>query len=697
MRRAIDLAISLLLASSLAHAMPPAPFTEEAVSRGINYSMPFTPAWGFGIALVDLDEDGDPDAVMVGRSDGRVGLYENDGTGNFTDRSLTSGIPLIADASGLCAGDYDADGDLDLYFSNFIAANLLMRNDGAFGFTDVTAAAGVGDIGAGEACTWGDYDLDGRIDLYLANRTGSNDGAYIAGEPNRLYRNLGDGSFLDVLSAVGMVADRLTFQGVLFDFDRDGDADIYVSNDKCGGVETNRLWENDNGTFTDITTASQTGVCLDSMGVAVGDFDGNLLQDLYPTNTPEGNPLLLNQGSGLFTDTAATAAVASYATGWAAMFLDYDNDTHQELYVCNFDTGNRLYDHDGSWPSVDVAPSVACDDGGFSYGGAHGDVDGDGDLDIAVSNSQGDVHLYINHEGEMHNWIRFDVRGQGENLDGIGALVDLRLGTTWQLREVLAGSNSYKSQNEMKLHFGMYTATAADEVVVTWPGATTSRTIAGLAANNSWTLYPPEFLGDADLDGDNDVDDFYSFDACYPSALVPGCETMDLDGDADVDDDDFNEFLLRYDGIVEDCNTNSVTDLRDILDDTSSDLDQDGRPDECPAAAPAGAIPTSGSGGGLTLQRVGADVVLNWTASCESGDTDYGIYGGVVGDYGDPDPLTCSTVGAMTWSLTPLGGDRYYLVVPRNSQREGAYGQATSGARSASATACVPQDVAACP
>jgi len=131
-------------------AQSPSPFTEEAVARGVDYVtvMPAESA-GFGNALVDLDNDGDPDLIVLGRSDGRVGLYENDGTGQFTDRWTGSGIPLMADTSGIIGGDYDGDGDLDLYFSNWLAENKLFRNDGSFSFTDVTTVSRTGDRGRG--------------------------------------------------------------------------------------------------------------------------------------------------------------------------------------------------------------------------------------------------------------------------------------------------------------------------------------------------------------------------------------------------------------------------------------------------------------------------------------------------------------------------------------------------------------------
>jgi hypothetical protein len=180
-------------------------FTEEAVARGIDYEvvMPVEAA-GLGFSFADLDSDGDADLVAIGRTDGGIGLWENDGTGHFVDRSEGSGLPVLTAPSGVIAGDYDGDADLDLYFSNYLVANTLMRNDGGFTFTDVSAASRTEDEGRGTGCAWGDFDRDGWLDLYVANNIpGSGLNTY----PNLLYRNEGTGQFEDVLEQVGMFDD----------------------------------------------------------------------------------------------------------------------------------------------------------------------------------------------------------------------------------------------------------------------------------------------------------------------------------------------------------------------------------------------------------------------------------------------------------------------------------------------------------
>jgi hypothetical protein len=698
MPRILQVLVGLLM-PVIAHAA--VPFTEEAVARGLDYTADAFPLFGHGVAFVDLDGDGDSDVVAIGRVDGRVGVFENDGAGDFTDRSATSGIPLKPQASGVCAADYDADDDLDLYISSWLTGNVLLRNDGAFAFIDVTVAGGVGDEGAGSGCSWADYNGDGWLDLFVSNRTGT-DGSTI---PNRLYRNLGNGSFVEVMEDVGITGDGWSFHGVFLDYDEDGDADLYVSNDKCGGTGlTNRLWRNDAGTFFDATSNSETGACIDSMGVAVGDFDGNLHLDMYPTNTADGNPLYLNDGDATFTEFSVQAGVRSNATGWGTAFLDYDNDGYQELYVCNADAANRLYNHDGSWPCEDHAAALDVDDSAASYGLGVADVDGDGDLDLLVSdrgplNDAGPLRLFINHEGETREWVRFRVVGSAPNLLAIGARVDIRTGTTWQTWEVAAGG-TYKSQSELELHFGLNTTTLVDEIVVQWPGGS-SRTLSNLVSQETWTLYPPELLGDADQDGDTEPDDFPAFVDCVTGAAVgmlqPGCEMMDLDGDGDVDDSDFDGFMMRYVGPLHDCNGNGLVDLEDIFAETSSDADANAVPDECESSgAPAGMVPPAAP---LSMQhQPDGDLQLSWSPSCIGGDGDYMVYEGDLGDWTSHRDRLCSTAGATSAILTPSTTDAYYLVVPSNGAREGSYGRSSAGIeRPPSSSACLEQAVAACP
>jgi len=512
------------------------PFSEQAATRGIQYMVP--DGWtqlGCGLALIDLDNDGDADAVITGRSDGVVGIYENDGSGHFTDRSAASGIPPMPMASSVSAGDYDGDGDLDLFISNFFAPDRLLRNEGGFAFTDVTATAGVGDDGPAMAAVWGDYDNDGWLDLYVCVRT------LTSGHPsrNKLYHNLGDGTFQDVGDALGVTdGDAPTLVATWLDYDRDGDADLYIGNDKGSGrLWSNHLYENTGGTFVDITDSSGTHAWVDCMGIAVGDFSGNGWPYIYVTNIPAGNVLLTNLGDGTFRDDTAAAGVGSFVVGWGTLFFDFDHDQRLDLFVCDMAAPDRLY-RGGVWPCPDLAPSLGLDDPADSFCCAVADVDLDGDLDLMVSGAGKPVKLYINNEGQLHHWLRLRVVGRGQNRFAVGAHVEISAGGFTQLREVFGGGN-YKSQNEHVLHFGLGDAnTMIDRITVVWPGGTT-RTLHNYPADQTWTLYPPERLGDGDGDGDVDVLDYFAAQRCFtgpgPGNLEPGCEVFDIDGDGDVD------------------------------------------------------------------------------------------------------------------------------------------------------------------
>ncbi len=523
-------------------------FTDEAVARGIDYIVVNGVfQLGAGVAMIDLDNDGDPDIVALGATGGAVGLWENDGTGNFTDRSPGSGIaPQIA-GSGVCAGDYDADGDLDIFISNWLVDDVLMRNDGNFTFTDVTAAAGVGGgICASNSAVWGDYNGDGWLDLYVTARTNTQ-GADVR---NFLYRNNQDGTFTNVAPLLGVDDGEAPSLVVTFlDYDRDGDADIYLGNDKGSGPNwQNQLYQNQgDGTFANVTAFTRTEANVDCMGIAVGDMNRDGWQDLYVTNIPTGNVLLTSHGDATFDDKTLAADVGSYVVGWGAMFVDYDNDRYQDLFVCNQLAPNRMYVLvDGVWPTVDLAQTLALDEFDSSYCCAAADVDNDGDLDLLVQTNSKRLALHINNEGDRFSWVKFNVVGQGANLFGIGAQVDVTSAGVTQMREVFAGHN-YKSQNHRVLHFGLKDNAFLDEIIVSWPGGD-SRTLTGYFGHYTWTLYPPERMGDANNNGRIDAQDILGAILCMDSSFTPGCEIYDMDGNGYLSFDDILLMGLRVSG-----------------------------------------------------------------------------------------------------------------------------------------------------
>jgi hypothetical protein len=211
----------------------PSPFTQEAAARGLVYTIENYPQndgyLGYGCGFADFDNDGWEDVVVLGASTNRIGLFQNDGDGTFTDRSVSSMIPLLPQKSAFTAGDYDGDGDLDLYLTQWGIANYLMRNNGDFTFTNVTAAAGVSDVGGGKGASFGDLDGDGWLDFYLG--TGYPD--YEGLMPNVMYRNVAGRGFSDVTLAGGFGHLQKGHAVAFADYDHDGDQDVF---EQMGGA-----------------------------------------------------------------------------------------------------------------------------------------------------------------------------------------------------------------------------------------------------------------------------------------------------------------------------------------------------------------------------------------------------------------------------------------------------------------------------
>ena len=570
------------------------PFTDVAVARGVNYIMPPSQTqglFGSGCGFADLDNDDDQDIIILGGYAspggdlGVVGIYENNGSGFFTNRSFNNGIPIIAKASGFAAADYDADGKIDLFITQMGGQNYLMRNTGGFQFQDRTSQANVLDSGPYMGVAWGDYNSDGWVDLHVCSYNGAIAGFF---QDDKLYRNLGNGTFSEVTTQVGLTdINGLAFQSVWFDYDRDGDLDLYVSHDR--GHFTvfpgNKLFRNDFGMFVDVSLSSGAGVELFSMGVACGDFDNNNWPDIYVTNLAgyaQGyNRLLLNQGDGTFIESAAAADVDHWVSSWGCIFFDMDHDGNQDLYVNNQFVADTMYVNPGSFPcfvgNVNLGGSS-----GLSYCSAVGDIDNDGDLDVLVNHLGNNVQLFVNpHSSATRRYIQYKIQGVYPNLFAVGANVETRFGTSLRYREVLAGANGFQGQNDLRVHVGGGVHLFADEIVVRWPSGEAARTFTNVPTNARWTIYPPNHLGDINRDGVIDLSDFIMFEDFYGQSVIPGCEIIDFDGNWQIDAVDFESFLAIFTGKPEDCNNNGLIDMAEILEQPNLDSDQDGHMDDC--------------------------------------------------------------------------------------------------------------------
>lgn len=495
-------------------------FSDAAADAGLNFTHDpgprrylFNEIVGAGAALFDYDIDGDLDAYLVQSAGGPNRLFRNDFDGvrlHFVDVTEHAGCADEGYGMGAASGDYDNDGDPDLYVLNY-GANILCRNNGNGTFTDVTAAANVDDSRWSVSASFLDYDHDGDLDLYVANyvehsadidracqdSAGQRDYCapteYDPAEDS-LLRNNGDGTFTDV-SLVSNVAgkDGPGLGVVGADFNGDHLVDLYVANDQAA----NFLWTNrGDGTFEDTgllagAAYNRHGAAEASMGVTAGDFDRDGDDDLFMTHlNTQSNTLYVNDGSGNFhddTDRAGLGAESMLFTGFGSAWLDYDNDGALDLFVANgavmalaerrgvsdfpFAQTNQLFHNrgDGSFDDVSATSGQAFASLAVGRGAAFGDIDNDGDIDILVANNSGPARLLRNDIGNANNWLRLVLRGTASSTDAQGARVAVELadGSLHWSRAHTDGS--YASASDPRVHFGLGDARNIASVVVEWP------------------------------------------------------------------------------------------------------------------------------------------------------------------------------------------------------------------------------------
>ncbi|MYB30990.1 MAG: CRTAC1 family protein [Acidobacteria bacterium] len=475
---------------------------------------------GSGVAFFDADGDGDQDLLFVNsrrwpghrtEPEPTAALYLNRGDGTFEDRTAGSGLDIPLYGLGVAIADYDADGDQDIYLT-VLGPNRLLENTGGGVFREAPHAASVADPGFSSVATWLDADGDGDLDLFLLNYVewsieedifcaldGVNK-SYCTPESYNgasavLYRNDGAEGFTDVTREAGLFNPRGKGLGVaVLDFDADGLFDLAVAND----TQPNYLYRNlGGGRFEDAGVLSgiafaENGAARGAMGIDASDYDGDGMPDLVIGNfSNEMVSLYHNEGVGFFIDQAPVSEIGRNSLltlAFGAFFFDYDLDGRQDIFAANGHVENdiaavqqrvsyRQAPHlfrnrgDGGFDEVTTAspdlarPMVA-------RGAAFGDIDGDGDPDLAVSGNGGPARLFRNDGGERNGWVGFRLRGGNSNRDGIGAKIIVAIedaGMTRSETRVVKSATGYASQNQLEVVFGLGSGGRAVSAEVLWP------------------------------------------------------------------------------------------------------------------------------------------------------------------------------------------------------------------------------------
>lgn len=449
---------------------------QSFVDQAAQFNISETYLWeemGAGVSFCDFNGDGWDDLTISSESGAMIHFYQNN-QGQL--EPIQPLIPLAAQSKQVLWADYDNDGDKDLFVAVYEGFEHLYENDGNLNFTEVGLAAGIGgeEMAPTIGAAFGDVNNDGWLDLYVCNL--SYEGSFY---PNYLYLNQGDGTFLEIGATVG--ADdgyRPSFCPMFFDYNHDGHQDIYIAQDKY--YEGNTLFKNlGNGQFVDVGPEINAAVAIDAMNAGGADYDQDGDIDLYITNTPEGNVLLRNDfmetGEEGFTDVTDAAGVGFYRIGWAANFLDFDNDLDLDLYVSSLsdqlNAPNALYINQGDATFKEPlfeSGGLQGHDFGYSFSNTFGDYNMDGRLDIIVANNFPHKHqLWENQTANDNNWIKIQLEGTVSNRDGIGSWIEVYVGGEKYVQYTHCGLG-WLGQSSANTHFGLGSFEKVDTLVVKW-------------------------------------------------------------------------------------------------------------------------------------------------------------------------------------------------------------------------------------
>lgn len=472
---------------------------------------------GSGCAFLDYNADGWQDIILVNGKDwdghptGKrqtLALYRNNQNGTFTDVTIDAGLDIPLYGMGVAIADYDNDGDEDIYLS-CLNADKLFQNTGDGTFLDVTEMAGIDNQGFGTSCAWFDYNLDGFLDIYVANYVvwtietdifctldGKNKSyctpESYTGQASKLFRNRGDGTFVDVSRIVGLDDQFSKSLGVcILDYNQDGLPDIFEAND----TQPNKLYQNNgDGKFSEVgmltgVAYNESGVATGAMGVDAADYDLSGRESLIVGNFSNEMLNLYHNEGDFFIDDAPIAQLGNSSLltlTFGCFFFDFDLDGNLDIFTANGHVENdinsvqsevryaqspHLFHNISGGKFVDVINKVGQDLATpiVGRGAAYSDIDNDGDIDILTTTSNGPAHLFRNDGGNSNNWIKIQLVGSNSNRNGIGTRIRITSTTGTQTRAIKSGS-SYCSQSELTAFFGIKKDTNIEKIEVHWLG-----------------------------------------------------------------------------------------------------------------------------------------------------------------------------------------------------------------------------------
>jgi hypothetical protein len=520
-----------------------------------------------GLAVGDYNGDGYADLFCVGGGLAPDKLFINDGNGHFTDEAADWGVAALHMSNGASAADYDGDGWIDIYVTSFGPSggpaapgyHRLYHNNGNGSFTNVAGSAGVNyssfSAAGGYGSAWGDYDLDGDLDLFVTTWRAKVQG-------NRLYKNEGDGTFTDAttdaLGGAAFVA--WGFQPAFADMNGDLYPELLISAD----FDTSRYFVNNgDGTFDDFTVPSGTGLDENGMGQTIGDVDRDEILDWYVTSVHQANPpagidngnmLYMGIGNDVYEERSEAAGCNDGGWGWGTIALDVDHDGWLDLIEVNgrpaaqwANERAKLFHNLGEAIFEEIAEDSGFDCVGEGRGVVYLDAEQDGDLDVAVCMNESSLEYYRNLTG-TGAWLQVELDTASNPLlapNGFGARVEAVVGSVTHVR-ILNGSPSYLSTSEHVVHFGLDNAVTVDELRVIWPRGQVT-TLQGVAVDQRLVI-PGPVPGDLDADGVIDVSDLLELLALWGPVTDAHDLRADPSGDGVVGVDDLLIVLAGWSG-----------------------------------------------------------------------------------------------------------------------------------------------------